>query len=51
MNVIKPGASPAQVRADLERRRSNAARPVPSRKQRRQGSRKAARQSAIKAGW
>lgn len=48
MNIVKPGPNPEAVQADLERRRSNAARPIPSRKQRRQGSRSAQKQRAIK---
>lgn len=48
MKVIMPGANREAMQADLERRRSNAARPVPARKARRQGSRKAARAAAVR---
>jgi len=49
---LMPGANPELNRADQERRRSNAARPIPSRKMRKQGSRRGAKQAAItKGGW
>jgi len=50
MKVVTPGANPEAMKADLERRRSNAARPIPSRKVRRQGSRSAQKRSAIREG-
>lgn len=51
MKPIMPGANPEAMKADLERRRSSAARPIPSRKQRRQGSRSAQKRAAVKVGW
>jgi hypothetical protein len=51
MNIVKPGPNPEAVKADLERRRSSAARPIPSRKQRRQGSRSAQKRAAARIGW
>lgn len=46
--VITNTANPARVQADLERRRSNAASAIPSKKARRQGSRSSARRAAIR---
>jgi hypothetical protein len=48
---LMPGANPEAMKADLERRRSNAARPIPARKARRQGSRSSAKKAAIRGGW
>lgn len=45
---IFPGANPALVKADQERRRSNAARPVPSRKAHRQTSRADSQRAAVR---
>jgi hypothetical protein len=41
-------SNPARVAADLERRRSNAARPIPSKKVARQGSRSSAKRAAVR---
>ena len=46
--LIAATANPARVQADLERRRSNAARPIPSRRATRQGSRSAAKRAAVR---
>ncbi len=45
-NVIRPGANPEAMKADLERRRSNAGRPHDSRP-RKQRSRRDAKNAAI----
>lgn len=45
---LMPGPNPEAMQADLERRRSNAARPVPSRKARRQMSRAASVRAAVR---
>lgn len=45
---LMPGPNPEMMKADLERRRSNAARPEPSRKVRRQMSRDASVRAAVR---
>jgi hypothetical protein len=45
---VRPGPNPVAMQADLERRRSNAARPIPSRKVRRQMSRGASKRAAVR---
>ena len=48
MSTITATANPARVAADLERRRSNAASAIPSRRVARQGSRSSAKRAAVR---